>query len=404
MDYIPILGEYKNNKISIAIISKIDKNIIIYIIINNNIIETINFKINKFNIEKLEISNIYNNKYLIKFDNDYEIKINPSNNYNINIISCDCQFVPETDLWNKIDINNMSFSFHIGDQIYLDLIFHKYYNKYKDINSIDKNIIDEILTELFNEYLYTYNRKKIILLNSFNIILNDDHEIVDDQNRKSFSGFFYEKLIEIFKSIAVNLQRKLRIDNNDIIHINDKMLLLVDNINILEPKEYAENIINIIDKNLTEFNKFYKNDIYILSPQVIINNKRSFIDKIILKTNSNIISYDKLYHKIFSLFNIYRNVKIFCGDFHSMHLFKIKYESYICLLYIVGPINSIIDISITNLYLENFNIENIYTNYKHGYITISNNKIKHYKYDSIINSIFGPPFIFGLFVKYYLLQ
>jgi hypothetical protein len=201
-DFIPILGEYNMDKkcFVLNLMSYVDKIITVNLIPcdnNKNIISKNNiYKITlqKYYSQKIIFEDIKYTKYTITFNdednkkiNDDKININIPDNIQkkINIFNCDCHFVPETGIWDTINENETFISFHLGDQVYLDLLFMKLCNKLQGKCFCPKEDMTfyDLREEIYNVYKVAFLRKKNILQKSFNVMLGDDHDVCDDSIR-----------------------------------------------------------------------------------------------------------------------------------------------------------------------------------------------------------------------------
>ena len=157
-----ILGEYKNNKIKIIILSKKSYNVIIDINKNKTkerIITIEKYKINELIIENIKEGNVYDILFIDEKTNKTIDKIlinleeNPFNN--VKIVNCDSNFGIETNTWDLID-KKFGVIFHIGDFLYNDAIFRKYFNESIKTNNIE---YDKIYKELYDNYIVCISRK-----------------------------------------------------------------------------------------------------------------------------------------------------------------------------------------------------------------------------------------------------
>ena len=375
--YLPILGYYdkKNDNLSIVIISLIDK----IIKINDNEIQLL-----KNDVVSTKI-NLNNNKFLFIDNNEIKLDIDDDVEKRIKIFNCDCHFVPETGIWNKINNDKPFYSFHLGDQIYNDLIFFKHCRIYNSIDKINENI-DKIKTDIFNNYLIAYKRKESVLQHSFNIFLGDDHEIVDDSIIKNLDPLVSGNLRQIYREVFQKIKTGLY--NKNLLSLDNKSILLFDNIDTYNYLEYSQKLIDLINENKKDF---INDDLYIMSPRVLLNFKSDLIQTLIFQTDTNNNDYDELYDTIFSL---NKKVKIFCGDRHYISKYNIilrEKEKKIS-LYLVGPMNSIVEPRFSNYNLldNNLELENEYQHLQHGYISIEDKEITQNRYTCWLNKLFGP--------------
>ena len=183
-----ILGEYLDSKVKLIILSnKNYSNVNLYN--NGKVIKNITIKayhINNYELEDIHMDNYYlfELEYLDKIFDTFVInlKLNPFDN--VLIINCDSGYGLETGTWDLIDNTSNKYVFHLGDQIYNDKIFQKYFNilkikKIKDITIKDKQLIWKGTYDYFLEQ-FTRNNKTNVLKNNFNIMIPDDHEVIDN--------------------------------------------------------------------------------------------------------------------------------------------------------------------------------------------------------------------------------
>lgn len=348
--YLPIFGEIDamKEKFIINILFFDDYDLTVSFLDNSCVI---NIDGKKFTSHKIILSidagDIY---FKNKKDSVYKdkIKFNPSlSKWNFNLLNCDCQFVPESGLIQKVKTDFQTINFHLGDQIYLDLIF-------MDIE--DEKLIRETV---YLEYKKAFLRKINILQKSFNIMLGDDHEISDESVRNKNNT-------KIFKDIFHEIQGNLRFGEK-IVSYDDNSFLLIDNINLLNHDEYAQNIV----EDLKENNHLIKKNLFILSPRNLLNSKNNPLYNQIFSSINNNFDYNYLY----DFLSEYSSVKIFCGDEHSCAKFKTgKIE-----IYFVGPLNSVPEVFENHFMIESkkYTLDKLYLKSKHSYIQIRNNIIEH---------------------------
>jgi len=382
-----ILGEYKDNKVKIIILSK--KSYDIRLDINNNY--TKNVIIKKYHINKLILENIREgNLYVISFINKKNNKIiskininlaeNPFNN--VKIVNCDSNFGLETNTWELIN-NKFGVIFHIGDFLYNDLIFRKYYENIVK-NNIDYNSIKEsIYEELYDNYIECIDRKQYYLQNNFNYIMTDDHETIDNvyyDNNKNNKDFI--KIYNLFKNVEIKIFNNLRFRNIEIDFITD-----YDNktVYILNYKNMSINNSETINKyNIYDNIKNYKN-IFFLERKCFSSSKPTLLSSIIFQEkeiNRDNDDFYKLLNKIY--YN--KNINIISGDYHiisNMDIYDKKFDYKICSVKNVGAINTCVDIFGAKLFIDSKNYVNkneeikyrngfIYINYKNDKINIKN--------------------------------
>lgn len=152
----------------------------------------LNLKCVKLDDITIEFINLSNNKELERVSNLNLTKITS----NVEIVNCDSTLGLEKNLWCKLKNTKSHYIFHCGDQIYNDKIFKNYY-RYHSMNSSDIIKLDD---EIFLNYYNQFKRYKNTLKNNLNLMIPDDHEIVDntyDDKYKSDPKFI--KIKSIFK-------------------------------------------------------------------------------------------------------------------------------------------------------------------------------------------------------------
>jgi len=324
-NFLPIIGEYKNSKFILNIISLVeDKTIVIKIGKNY---ETI-FELEQYKCQKiiLPVQHSIINIKIIADKEKYEFNVNISDNRKINIFNCDNHYLEQTDLWERA--KPAIFNFHIGDQIYLDELFMKHANDLQNKKQIF------LRRDVYTEYIKAFSRKAHILQSGFNIMLGDDHEIVDESLYSKFNKNIVKYLSGEYKRIFIEIQASLRFEN-EIVQVGNMDFLLIDNINTLSYQNYKNNLMQKVLKYKSN-NEF----LYILSPRVPLNFKSSFLNKAIFEVDGDYTNYIDFYNL---LFDLPQKVKILCGDAHIYKSFKItKNEKNIDLI-LVGTMNSPID-------------------------------------------------------------
>ena len=347
----PIFGEYN-----------IDKNRIILCVLtlktySNSIIEIINKTNNKSYQIKLNIIKYSNNKVVlnsIKIGSIYDITIKDYNSNilsksnlnlmtnpfdNVYIVNCDSTWGFETNTWNKLENmskNQTNVIFHIGDQTYNDFLFFKTFYKLEYNNEIieDKSINKKIYEEYFTNF--SRDKKSNILSANINIMIPDEHEIVDDtfitanSNNKNFLQVYkiFEKFVRKF---AIDL--RFEYNGEDISFITDDKNNTIYVLNYGNVK-YDEKI----DDNFQVYNnvKLYKNVVF-LERKVILSGHLNNIGKNFY--DNNITNFDYLIKMINKLGK--KNINIICGDSHQKYNFELKIQNKkIALIKTIGAINS----------------------------------------------------------------
>lgn len=272
--------------------------------------------------------------------------------WKFNFLNCDCQFVPECDLKYRVVNDLNTINFHLGDQIYLDLLF---------MESIENEYPKDIIREkIYLEYKKAFSRKTDILQKSFNIMLGDDHEIADESLATNSNPF----IKKVFKDIFYEIQYALRFSESNLISFDDKTFVLVDNIDTLSPREYLANVSSIFTKITNQDN------IYILSTRNMLNTQNNPVYNEIFSDEDNSLNYSQFYNM---LFDRNKKITILCGDEHSCAKYELSKGDKKIDLYFVGPLNSVPE-PFKNKFLlndEKINIKEIYYYQKHSYMFLT---------------------------------
>lgn len=358
-DFIPIIGESDGTRFVINIISYTTGQLI-----TRYGDTSISTSLTPYKCFRL-VFNLVNKIPIINFlynDKIYIISVNYSF-ATFKVVNCDCQFVPDAGLINTVDTSVMTPIFHIGDQIYLDLIFIKYAKN----NIID----DDIIKGVYEEYKVAFLRKINILQGGFNIMLGDDHEIADETVRSKYAINITSKLIKLFKRVFNDIQMGLRLSTDILIHYNDSFIL-VDNIRDYSDIKYAKYIYDLVKQSITLGTM--KKRLFILSTRVPMNNKISCITNMIYGKQQNDINYLPFYDMLTSLLDT--KVFILCGDEHTVKSFKVTTKYGSCQVLFVGPLNSPVDPYDSQDYVQGAQTEQLYSLQVNGYIT-ANPNINH---------------------------
>ena len=345
-----ILGEYFDSKVKLIILSnKNYSNVNLYK--NGKIIKNITikaFQINNYELDDIQLGNYYllELEYLNKIIDTFVINLKSNPFDDVLIINCDSGYGFETGTWDLIENTNTKYAFHLGDQIYNDKIFLKYFNilknkKIEDITQKDKQLVWK---ETYNYFLeqFTRNNKTNVLKNNFNIMIPDDHEIIDNSfidRIKKEQIVYYNLIYKIIKKISNSIELELKFNREDISYIEDKLNSTLYVIN------YSLNF------NEEFFNKFnYKNKIENYKNIIFLQRKicNSIKNKLLVQYIYKESKYDMIsIDFILDLGIKHRNKKfyILCGDDHI----KSTGEYYlngkkILTIKSVGAINSVIDL------------------------------------------------------------
>lgn len=295
---------------------------------------------------KLSVNNV--------FDHEINIVLDKPINWKINFLNCDCHFVRECELRNKIQTGHDYINFHLGDQIYLDLV-------YMSLEEYDE---EKIRGAIYEEYrIGFFERKLNILQNSFNIMLGDDHDIADESIRdKQYDNFF--------KAIFVEIQHGLRLSDDKFVTYNDKRFVLLDNINTLSNEEYLFEC----NKVLRSLDSAVVNN-FILSSRNLMNSSNNCLYNLIFSSEDNTTNYNSFYDILFEMKKKNEmRFTILCGDEHSSahHVISDKTRGNID-LYFVGPLNSVIDFIKNDFFVKSgtFSSEEIFYHKKHSFIEMT---------------------------------
>jgi hypothetical protein len=405
-----ILGEYKNNKIKIIILSK--KSYDIKLDINKNYskerhITIEKYKINDLVLENIKQGNIYDILFIDKKTNKtienicINLEENPFNN--VKIVNCDSNIGLETNTWKLIN-NKFGVIFHLGDFLYNDLIFRKHYDNIIKNNIYYKSMKQTIYEELYDNYIECITRKIYYLKNNFNYIMTDDHEIIDNvYYDKNKDNIIFLKIYKLFKKVEINIFNNLRFGNNKIDFIHDYTNKTIYILN------YENMIINndIIKKyNIYDKIRNYKNIIF-LERKCFSSSRPSILSSIIFQEKEIIKDNDDLYELFDRLNN--KNINIISGDFHIISTMDIyKSNNKICCVKNVGAINTCVNIFSVDLFIDSkkYDSENQEVIYKNGFIYVKykNNKINiknimntktNFIYNTVNNIITAIKFVFN---------
>ena len=376
-----ILGEYKNSRVKIIILSKKSYDIKLDINKNSTKERSMYINIQKYKANEIILENIKEGyKYNIFFINNDDTEVidkleinlekNPFNN--VKIVNCDSNFGIETNTWSLIN-KNFGVVFHIGDFLYNDSIFRKYFNHYIKTNNIE---YEKMYKELYDNYIVCITRKLYYLKNNFNYVMTDDHETVDDAYyEKNKDNKIFMKIYKMFKEVEIKILQKLRFEIKPLEFVYDdtnKTIYILNHENIIINND-------IIKKyNIYENIKNYKN-IFFLERKCFTSSSPSLISNLIFQEKELIINNDNLYKILEKLHN--KNIYILSGDYHiisSMDIYN-KSNNKICSVKNIGAINTCVDIFKTDIFLTS----NVYTNEhkeivnRNGFININykNNKL-----------------------------
>lgn len=340
-----ILGQYLNDKVVYLILSsKSYSNVSVKI--NGSTYEKINikaYKVNKYYLSDIKIGS----RYVIDFKKGDKIldsiqinlKSNPFDN--VLVVNCDSCYGYETGTWNLIENNQTRIIFHLGDQLYNDHMFHNSYNMYKlDITKEEEKII---YRRCYYHYLqhFSRNNKSNVLKNNFNLMIPDDHEIVDNSIEIMFNMYNFEIIKKLLEELCEEIELGLKQNSADILFIPDDKNSTVYILNYLD--KFDESI--YLKYNYLDWVKKYNNIIF-LNRKCISSVKNSKLNQIVFKTEEYEL-YDIDYLLKIKLKPGYSNKEIYvlCGDYHMKNTLEYTYKGKKLLtIKNVGAINTVIDI------------------------------------------------------------
>jgi hypothetical protein len=282
------------------------------------------------------------------------------------IVNCDCQFTPESGLWQQILDSRATVIFHLGDQVYMDLLFLKIIRTIQDYSDLD------IRREVYAEYARAFSRKFDVLSSSHNIMLGDDHDIVDESIRTKYPKGDVDRVIGIFKLIYNEIQQGLRLTSGDSITFENKTFILVGNIEARNDLSYLEYIQKIVEKELP---KVESSELYILSPRVPMNNKIGCLVNLVFEKDENNLDYIDFYEMI-----THKNkTTIICGDEHTAKKYNVRTKYGECTIYFAGPINSPPDPYNSKDYIKGAFTEEIYSLPVNSFLSLDKEMVHHTK-------------------------
>lgn len=394
-----ILGDYDS----------VNKNLVI-ILLSKSKLSNVKININKkdtniLNIKKgitrkiLNLKNFDETKIKIKLSTKSKTliqtkKLNLSNVLdNVCVVNCDSTLGFEKKLWNKLNNTTGNYIIHCGDQIYNDKIFKKYHRK-KYISSKDLSKLDD---EIFQNYYNQFNRYKNILANNLNLMIPDDHDMVDNTfESKHCLEPKFKLLAKIFKKYYTKIQLDLRLKKDSVYYLSDKKnsSLYMLNYQIDLTKDLLKKY------NFNDKIQEYKN-IILISRKSLLSSKTNIFNQYIFSENSTVLNnIDYLLGKII---DSNKKLYIFCGDDHSCKKSIItKDNKDICTIITCGPINTVPELFkntiFLNTQLKNLKIKNklyelansfIKLNYSHDKLKITEiiekKNILYYLADNIVN-------------------
>ena len=168
-------------------------------------------------------------EYLDKIFDTFVINLKSNPFDNILIINCDSGYGFETGTLELIENTSTTYVFHLGDQIYNDKLFKKYFNIFanKKIESITKKDKKLVWKECYDYFLeqFTRNNKTNVLKNNFNFMIPDDHEVVDNgfvSKIKKEQIVYYDLVYSIINDLSNSIELELGFNKKEISYIEDK--------------------------------------------------------------------------------------------------------------------------------------------------------------------------------------
>lgn len=338
-----ILGDFDliTNKLIVICLSKKtyqDVNIIInsknYKLINIDAfqVKRICIDLKEFDITNLNIKFETSNKKILDKINNLNLDSNKLFN-NIEVVNCDSAYGVEKNLWKKIENVKSRVIIHCGDQIYNDCLFKKYY---RGIEMNDENI-NALEKRIFCAYYNQFHRYKSILKNNLNLMIPDDHEVVDDAYENKYgTDEKFIKVKKIFVDAYTKIQLGLKLNNDDIYYLEDNKN---STLYVLNYQEFWTK------KLLDEYNfdsKIipYKN-VILISRKSLLSYKFSLPNELVYThTTYKFIDIDFILNKFI---NTNKKLVVLCGDDHSYikSIIKDANGKSICTIITCGPINSV---------------------------------------------------------------
>jgi len=406
-DVLIILGESKyldiNNIQIINIITK--KDLINPVFIFNN--QTFNLNnIKAFSNYRIKLDNLLqiNNQYQLTCDNLNGVYLRNFTIYpngKIITVNCDCDWHLTTNIWDKLkEEENINMVYHIGDQIYNDLIFHRIYNSlkyYKVTDTFSREIKEKFYLNYFSTWL---NPKRRIILETIpNLMIGDDHDTTDDDSaiEDEYFNFIKKIALQVFSEIQIDL----RIDNTHsdfyFRNYNNQLHLFIGRTYSWDytAKDYVNYLKSIIP------NQDLKN-LYIFFSKPPINFNLSPLIYLFYPTDNN--NYQDLYDYLKELKDNDYQITIISGDLHRNVLIKLYYKNkFLFNFYIVPPIssgstiiNKINYFTTLNL-ISTYQYKFIYDNLVNGYLILNDNQISIYSETYLYNNLVNDFYMLYLF-------
>jgi hypothetical protein len=215
-------------------------------------------------------------------------------------------------------------------------------------------------------------------------MLGDDHDIADESLRTMYNKERTEQIVRVFKDVFDEIGGGLRLNKTEVIHYGESSFLLIDNIDILGPQKYCDNVIDIVRRNT------YRKKLYVMSPRVMMNDNISALYQWVYSCGNNTVDYTGLYDALFCLNS---SVVILFGDAHVSKRFEVikaGIPKRIGLLF-VGTMNSALDPYDGHEFLNisGYRLNQLSKVSEHSHVTIRNSKTEHVFSDSCLNKNCG---------------
>ncbi len=223
---------------------------------------------------------------------------------------------------------------------------------------MDNKGLELLYKDIFDAYYTQFSRYKRILKNNLNLMIPDDHEVVDNTyNDKYADDKTFLKVKKVFVDFYTKIQLGLKLTDEKIYYLENKKNSTI----------YILNYEEIYDKKILSEHDFdfkikpYKN-IVLISRKSLLSSKISLPNRLVYSMNKyEMNQIDFLLEKA-----IKTNKKIFilCGDDHAYKKSIIKNSDgkTLCTIITCGPINTVPELFkneiILNTKLPNLSIEN----------------------------------------------
>ncbi len=377
-----ILGQYLENQVVCLILSN-KKYSGVKVLSNGQLVQTIDIK--KYHVNRFILTNIFaGNSYKIDFLHGKEIldscqinlKSDPFDD--VLIVNCDSCYGYETGTWDLIQGDSTRFVFHLGDQLYNDHLFFQ--SCLSHISDMTKSEIKAVHKKCYSHYLqhFTRNNKTNILKNNFNLMMPDDHEIVDNSIIEFGNPNNFKIIHKILEKLATKIELGLRQTESDILFVEDKKHSTVYVVN------YSNNFTEESFKkhNYMIWMKNYCNIIF-LARKCVGSVQNPLLNQIVFSADKyELVDIDFLLNFKLKSKNSKKKIYVLCGDYHMKNTIEYKKNNKELLqIKNVGAINTVIDPVgvnfIPNTKIEGIEIESS-TIRQNGFVTIN------YRGDTII--------------------